>query len=32
MTVAELAENAGVGSTTVMRLVQLLGFDKLHYI
>ena len=28
MTVAELAENAGVGSTTVMRLVQLLGFDS----
>lgn len=28
MTVAELAEKAGVGSTTVMRLVQLLGFDS----
>lgn len=28
MTVAELAENAGVGSTTVMRLVQLLGYDS----
>ena len=25
---AERAENAGVGSTTVMRLVQLLGFDS----
>lgn len=28
MTVAELAENAGVGTTTVMRLVQTLGFDS----
>ena len=28
MTVAELAENAGVGNTTVMRLVQTLGFDS----
>ena len=28
MTVAELADNAGVGNTTVMRLVQTLGFDS----
>lgn len=28
MTVAELAQNAGVGNTTVMRLVQTLGFDS----
>ena len=28
MTVAELAANAGVGTTTVMRLVQLLGFES----
>lgn len=28
MTVAELAENAGVGTTTVMRLTQLLGYSS----
>ena len=28
MTVAELAKNAGVGTTTVMRLVQTMGFDS----
>ena len=28
LSVAELAENAGVRSTTVMRLVQLRGFDS----
>ena len=28
MTVAELAENAGVGTTTVMRLIQMLGYDS----
>lgn len=28
MTVAELAKNAGVGNTTVMRLVQTLGFES----
>lgn len=28
MTVAELAENAGVGTTTVMRLIQSLGFES----
>ena len=28
MTVAELAQSAGVGNTTVMRLVQTLGFDS----
>lgn len=30
MTVAELAEKAGVGTTTVMRLVQSLGFDSFN--
>ena len=28
MTVAELAQQAGVGTTTVMRLVQYLGYDS----
>lgn len=30
MTVAELAEKAGVGTTTVMRLVQSLGYDSFN--
>lgn len=28
MTVAELAENAGVGTTTIMRFIQLLGYSS----
>ena len=28
MTVAELAKDAGVGTTTVLRLIQNLGFDS----
>src|SRR5690625_8005647 len=28
MTIKELAENAGVGTTTVMRLIKALGYDS----